>query len=81
MRIENKKIANYQAVVPTTWNCSPKDTDYQRGPMEESLIGCPVSDVDNPLNVVRVVRSFDPCPACAVHIIKPNGQVKKFRVC
>ncbi|MFH1092889.1 MAG: nickel-dependent hydrogenase large subunit [Candidatus Omnitrophota bacterium] len=81
IRIENKKIANYQAVVPTTWNCSPRDADLQRGPLEQALIGCPVPDVDNPLNIVRIVRSFDPCLACAVHLTKPNGQMKKFRVC
>ena len=81
IKIENKKIDNYQAVVPTTWNCSPRDADFQRGPVEEALIGCPVPDADNPLNVVRIVRSFDPCLACAVHLTKPNGQMKKFRVC
>lgn len=81
IRIENKKIANYQAVVPTTWNCSPRDADFQPGPVEQALIGCPVPDADNPLNVVRIVRSFDPCLACAVHLTKPNGQMKKFRVC
>ncbi len=79
--IEGKKIANYQCVVPTTWNCSPRDDDYQRGPVEEALIGVPVPDADNPINVVRVIRSFDPCIACAVHLTKPNGEIKKFRVC
>ena len=81
IRIENKKIANYQAVVPTTWNCSPRDEDFQRGPVEEALIGAPVPDADNPINVARIVRSFDPCLACAVHLTKPNGEMKKFRVC
>lgn len=81
IRIENKKIANYQCVVPTTWNCSPRDDDFQRGPVEQALIDTPVADADNPIEVVRVVRSFDPCIACAVHVIKPNGEIKKFRVC
>jgi hydrogenase large subunit len=81
IRIEGKKIANYQCVVPSTWNHSPKDEDFQRGPCEEALIGCPVPDPDNPINVARIVRSFDPCLACACHLTKPNGEVKKFRIC
>ena len=81
IHIDNKKTANYQAVVPTTWNASPRDKSGNRGPIETALIGIPVPDVDNPINVVRCVRSFDPCIACAVHIIHPdhNG-VKEFRV-
>lgn len=79
--IKDKKTENYQAVVPTTWNASPRDKAGNRGPIETSLIGIPVPDVDNPINVVRCVRSFDPCIACAVHIIHPehNG-VREFRV-
>ena len=79
--IKGKKIDNYQAVVPTTWNASPRDKSGVRGPIEQSMIGIPVPDPDNPINVVRNVRSFDPCIACAVHVIHPehNG-VKAFRV-
>jgi hydrogenase large subunit len=80
IRIENKKIENYQCVVPTTWNVSPRDDRGVRGPIEEALIDTPVADPDNPIELVRVVRSFDPCIACTVHLIKPNGQIKKFRV-
>jgi hydrogenase large subunit len=80
IRISKKKIENYQAVVPTTWNCSPRDDKGVRGPCEEALVGTPVSDLENPLEIVRIIRSFDPCLACAVHIIKPNGEMKKFRV-
>jgi len=81
IQIKGKKIGNYQAVVPTTWNASPRDKSDVRGPIETSLIGIPVPDVENPINVVRDVRSFDPCLACAIHIIHPehNG-VKSFRV-
>ena len=81
IHIVDKKIGNYQAVVPTTWNASPRDKDGTRGPIETSLIGIPVPDVNNPINVVRTIRSFDPCLACAIHVIHPehNG-VKKFRV-
>ncbi len=78
--IRNKKIANYQCVVPTTWNVSPRDAAGVRGPIEESLIGTPVADPEKPLEVLRVVHSFDPCLACAVHIIHPRtNQVLKFQ--
>ncbi len=67
MVIRNGKIDNYQCVVPTTWNCSPRDDKGVPGPMEQALVGTPVADADNPIEAVRVVRSFDPCLACAVH--------------
>ncbi|MCK5438198.1 MAG: nickel-dependent hydrogenase large subunit, partial [Desulfobulbaceae bacterium] len=57
----------YQCVVPTTWNCSPRDDKEKRGPVEEALIGTPIADSKNPIEATRVVRSFDPCIACAVH--------------
>lgn len=81
IEISGKKIKNYQCIVPTTWNASPRDKNGNRGPIENSLVGVPVPDPDNPINVVRCVRSFDPCLACAIHIIHPdhNG-VKAFRV-
>ena len=78
--IKNKKIDNYQAVVPTTWNASPRDDKNKPGPMELALIGTPVADPDNPIEPLRVVRSFDPCLACAIHIIEPDKPVKKFKV-
>jgi quinone-reactive Ni/Fe-hydrogenase large subunit len=74
IRIEDGKIANYQAVVPTTWNASPKDANNVRGPYEESLIGITLSDASQPLEVLRVVHSFDPCLACAVHVVNAKGQ-------
>lgn len=80
IQIENRKIARYQCVVPSTWNQSPKDEMNQRGPMEEALVGTPIADADNPIEAVRVVRSFDPCLACAIHVITPSGDIKKFRV-
>jgi len=67
LNIENKKISNYQCVVPTTWNCSPRDDNGIPGAVEQALIGTPVTDPENPLEATRVVRSFDPCIACAVH--------------
>jgi hydrogenase large subunit len=80
IKVSGKKIENYQAVVPTTWNCGPRDDNGVRGPCEEALVGTPIADPDNPLEIVRIIRSFDPCLACAVHLIKPNGEMKKFRV-
>ncbi|NOY86947.1 MAG: nickel-dependent hydrogenase large subunit [Deltaproteobacteria bacterium] len=81
IRIKDKKIANYQAVVPSTWNASPRDEKGQRGQYEESLIGVPIPDPENPINIVRVIRSFDPCLACAVHVIHPRtNEILKFRV-
>lgn len=60
IKIDNSKIAKYQVIAPTTWNASPRDDKGQRGPIEEALIGTPVPDPENPFNVVRVIRSFDP---------------------
>ena len=67
VRIQNGKITNYQAVVPTTWNGSPRDPRGQRGPFEQALIGTPVLDPTRPLEILRTIHSFDPCMACSVH--------------
>jgi hydrogenase large subunit len=67
VEIRDKKIYNYQAVVPTTWNASPRDDAGTPGPMEQALIGTKIRDKDNPFELVRIVRSFDPCLACAIH--------------
>jgi hydrogenase large subunit len=69
VQIANGRISHYQAVVPTTWNGSPRDATGQRGVWEEALIGVPVADPARPLEVLRVVHSFDPCMACAVHLV------------
>jgi Ni,Fe-hydrogenase I large subunit len=71
--VQDHRIKNYQLVVPSTWNASPRDEKGVRGPYEQSLIGCPVPDTENPINVVRIIRSFDPCLACAVHLIDPES--------
>ncbi|MCS7281141.1 MAG: nickel-dependent hydrogenase large subunit [Desulfobacterota bacterium] len=78
IRIKDKKIQNYQAVVPSTWNISPRDEKGIRGQCEQALIGVPVPDPKNPINVVRVIRSFDPCIACAVHIVNGNFSLERF---
>ncbi len=81
IKIKDKKIENYQCVVPSTWNASPRCSKNYRGQYEEALIGALVPDTDNPINVVRIIRSFDPCLACAVHLIDPKtNEIKKFIV-
>ncbi len=71
LSIENGTIANYQCVVPSTWNGSPRALD-KRGPWEKALIGTPVADPEKPVEVLRTIHSFDPCMACAVHIVDPD---------
>ena len=79
--IKDHRINNYQLVVPSTWNASPRDEKGVRGPYEESLIGAPVPDPDNPINLVRIIRSFDPCLACAIHLIDPDtNDIKVYKV-
>ena len=80
IEIENKKIKNYQYVVPSTWNLGPRDEKGKLGPVEEALIGTPVADPKKPLEVLRTVHSFDPCIACGVHVIDPDSnEVYKIR--
>jgi len=74
-RIEHQRTAVYNAIVPSTWNMSPRDDNGKMGAMEEALLGTPVADTKNPIEVVRVVRSFDPCLACAVHIMTQDKKV------
>jgi hydrogenase large subunit len=66
--IRDGKIHNYQAVVPSTWNSAPRNQNDAMAPYEASLIGIPLADPQRPLEPLRVVRSFDPCMACAVHL-------------
>jgi Ni,Fe-hydrogenase I large subunit len=67
------KIANYQCIVPSTWNCSPRDAKGQPGPYESALIGTPIADEKMPLEVLRTIHSFDPCMACGVHLLDVDG--------
>lgn len=81
IEIENKKIKNYQYVVPSTWNFGPRCENRKKGPVEEALIGTPIADPKQPLEVLRTVHSFDPCIACAVHVIDPDSnEVYKVKV-
>jgi len=72
--IKDGKIANYQAVVPSTWNAGPRNQNDALGPYEAALIGNPVADPDKPLEVLRTVHSFDPCLACAIHLVDARGR-------
>ena len=74
IRIRDKKIDGYQLVVPTTWNGGPRDENGTPGPIEQALMDTPVKDPANPFEVVRIVRSFDPCLACAVHVLTPRRE-------
>lgn len=80
IEIRQSRITRYQAVVPTTWNASPRDDDGRPGPIEQALIGETVEDTENPFVIARIVRSFDPCIACAVHLLEPGKSVKEFRI-
>ena len=73
IRIENGAIANYQAVVPSTWNAGPRDPSGQLGPYEAALIGTPIANEEQPLEILRTIHSFDPCLACAVHVLDARG--------
>ncbi|HYT66481.1 MAG TPA: nickel-dependent hydrogenase large subunit [Vicinamibacterales bacterium] len=78
--IRDGKIANYQAVVPSTWNAGPRDEKDQPGPYEASLVGNPVADAQRPLELIRTVHSFDPCLACAIHTVDIEGtQIAKVK--
>jgi hydrogenase large subunit len=72
--IDDGLISNYQAVVPTTWNAGPRDAAGVAGPYEAALEGIHLADPKQPLEILRTVHSFDPCLACAVHLIDPNGE-------
>jgi len=72
--IEDGKIKNYQCVVPSTWNAGPRDENDAMGPYEASLVGNPVADPERPLEVLRTIHSFDPCLACAIHTLDPDGK-------
>ena len=71
--IRDGKIANYQAVVPSTWNLGPRDQAGAPGPTEASLVGNPVADAEKPLEALRTVHSYDPCLACAIHTVDAKG--------
>jgi len=82
IEIKEGKIANYQVVTPSTWNISPRDDKDQPGPLEQALTGTKIRDEANPFEIVRIVRAFDPCLACSIHVVSPKGHdLGRFRVC
>jgi hydrogenase large subunit len=72
VHIQNGAIANYQCVVPSTWNAGPRDAKGNRGPYEQALLGTPVAQPEKPVEILRTVHSFDPCMACGVHVVDPK---------
>ncbi len=81
VRIKNGVIENYQAVVPTTWNAGPMDAAGKAGPYEASLVGLKIEDPTKPLEVLRIIHSFDPCMSCSVHVMDLNGiEMSEFKV-
>ena len=85
IKIKDGKTENYQQVVPSTWNASPRDPKGQRSAYESTLIGTPVADPELPLEIIRTIHSFDPCIACAVHLYDEHGnhisQVQNIASC
>lgn len=74
VKIKDGKVVNYQTVVPSTWNAAPRDYKGRMGAYEAALIGTKVANVEQPLEILRTIHSFDPCIACAVHLIDTNGK-------
>lgn len=82
IQIEDGKISKYQCVVPSTWNCSPRDQEGQNGPYEAALMdNHPLVDPERPIEILRTIHSFDPCMACGVHVLDATGkEVTRVRV-
>lgn len=80
LRIRAGRISHYQVITPSAWDCSPRDDAGKRGPVEEALVGTPIEDFDQPIEVGRVARSFDPCLACAAHVIDGRGREKDIDI-
>ena len=78
LQIANGQIAHYQIITPTCWNASPRDTSGTPGPIEQALIGTPVENISEPVEIMRVIHSFDPCISCAVHVVRLDGDIKIF---
>jgi hydrogenase large subunit len=80
VKVAGGRITHYQIITPTTWNASPRDGDGVRGPWEQALVGTPVRDPDNPVELGHVVRSYDPCMVCCVHTLRLEGSSGRFLV-
>ncbi|HXP96964.1 MAG TPA: nickel-dependent hydrogenase large subunit, partial [Telmatospirillum sp.] len=73
VNIQSGRIANYQCIVPTTWNGSPRDAQGNIGAFEAALLDTKLADPAQPLEILRTIHSFDPCLACSTHVISPDG--------
>jgi hydrogenase large subunit len=81
LNVKDGRISNYQVITPTAWNASPKDKDGQPGPYEQALIGLKIKESSSPIEILRVIRSFDPCTACAVHMVTPKRDtIAKYKI-
>ena len=80
LRVASSRIDRYQIITPTGWNASPMDDANQNGAIEQALVGTPVADPRVPIELLRVVHSFDPCLACSVHLLRPSGEARRFAV-
>ncbi|WP_299549606.1 nickel-dependent hydrogenase large subunit [uncultured Helicobacter sp.] len=81
VRIKDGVVSNYQAVVPSTWNAGPKDSKKQMGPYEASLVGTKIQNLTQPLEIIRTIHSFDPCIACAVHLMDTKGnEISQYKI-
>ena len=74
------KLSRYQVISPTTWNACPRDDKGVHGPLEEALLGTPIGNVDEPIEIMRIIHSFDPCLDCATHVIRPGKNAKIYRL-
>lgn len=73
IKIKDGRIENYQCVVPSTWNAGPRDAKGNIGAFEASLLGTPMANPEQPVEILRTLHSFDPCMACATHVMAPDG--------
>jgi quinone-reactive Ni/Fe-hydrogenase large subunit len=81
IRIKNGVCENYQAVVPSTWNASPVDANGIKGPYEADLVGLKIENLSQPLEIIRIIHSYDPCIACAVHVMDTKGnKLSEYKV-
>ncbi|MBO8125786.1 MAG: nickel-dependent hydrogenase large subunit [Firmicutes bacterium] len=80
VEIEGGRIKNYTVITPSVWNMGPRAGPTDLGTVEEALIGTPIKDIENPVEIGRVIRAFDPCSACAVHVITPTRKLEPIRV-
>ncbi|MDI6905958.1 MAG: nickel-dependent hydrogenase large subunit [Thermoanaerobacterales bacterium] len=78
VRVRGGRIDRYQVITPSAWHFSPRDGEGRPGPIEEALLGTPVANPKQPVEIGRVVRAFDPCMACATHLLTPGGNVQRF---